>query len=84
MGEGTYREGFSSLLDDKALNDVGEDLGLDDSLGWLVLPILWDAPGQSGRLVLISRGHGWRWSPRCSIHPVGSSDSCQLQIKRSR
>lgn len=54
MGEGTYREGFSTLLDDKALNDVGEDLGLDDGLGWLVLSILGGAAGHSGCLVLIS------------------------------
>lgn len=30
--ENPYREGLCSFLDDKALNDVCEDLGLDDGL----------------------------------------------------
>lgn len=29
----TYRKGLSSLLDDKALNEVGEDLRFDHRLG---------------------------------------------------
>lgn len=53
---GTYtdRERLSSLLDDKALDDMCEDLGLDDGLGWFVLSILRGAARHAGRLALIS------------------------------
>lgn len=70
LGTYTHREWLSSLLDDKAFNDMCKDLGLDDGLGRFVLPVLRRAARHSGLLTLISWCHGWRWSPRCSTQPL--------------
>lgn len=74
---GTYTHGerLGSLLDDKAFDDMCEDLGFDDGLGRFVLSVLRRAARHGGRLVLISWGHGWRWGPRCSARPLGCAPS---------
>lgn len=56
FGRGTYTHGerLGSLLDDKALDDMREDLGLDDGLRRFVLSILRRAARHGGRLALIS------------------------------
>lgn len=53
---GTYTHGerLGSLLDDKAFDDMCEDLGFDDGLGRFVLSVLRRAARHGGRLVLIS------------------------------
>ena len=51
----THGERLGSLLDDKALDDMREDLGLDDGLGRFVLSVLRRAARHGGRrLALIS------------------------------
>lgn len=56
LRSGTYTHGerLSSFLDDKALDDMCEDLGLDDGLGRFVLSVLRRAARHGGRLALIS------------------------------
>lgn len=73
----THGERLGSLLDDKALNDMREDLGLDDSLGRFVLSVLRRGARHGGRcLALVSWGHGWRWCHRCSDRPLGWDPAC--------
>lgn len=50
----THWEGFGSLLDDKAFDDMSQDLGLDNGLGRFVLSVVWRGARHGGRLVLIS------------------------------
>ena len=72
----THGERLRSLLDDKAFDDMCEDLGLDDGLGRFVLSVVRRAARHGGRLALISWGHGWRWGPRCSTRPLGWATAC--------
>lgn len=50
----THWERLGALLDDKAFDDMCEDLGLDDGLGRFVLPVLRRAARHGGCLALIS------------------------------
>lgn len=59
----TYRKGLCSLLDDKALNEVGEDLRFDHRLGdGCSVPVPMAASGEwQGQ-----REGGWRLEAWCS------------------
>lgn len=50
----THGERLGALLDDKAFDDMCEDLGLDDGLGRFVLSVLRRAARHGRRLALIS------------------------------
>lgn len=71
----THGERLGPLLDDEALDDVREDLGLDDGLRRLDLPVLRRAARQGGRLALGPRGHGPGRRPRCGGRPLGRGPS---------
>lgn len=63
MGEGTYREGFSSLLDDEALYEVGEDVGFDHSLlRGGSLPLATPHTGHRESRGKRGRGGGRKWT----------------------
>lgn len=69
----THRKRLRSLLDDKPLDNMCEDLGLYDGLWRFVLPVLRCAACHSGRFAVVSWGHGWRWGFCRSIGPLGWS-----------
>lgn len=71
----THRKRLRSLLNDEALDDVSEDLGLDDGLWRFVLPVLRRAARHSRRFALVSWGHGRRWAFWRSAGPLGWSPS---------
>lgn len=75
----THGERLGSLLDDEALDDVREDLGLDDGLRRLALPVVRRAAGHGGRLALGPRGHGRSRGPRRGARPLGGGPGARCE-----
>lgn len=59
LKSGTHRKWLCSLLDNKALDHMSEDLRLNDGLWGFAVDIMRGAASHGGRVVPAARSHGW-------------------------